>query len=56
MLRGMRQPQASGGRWRTGTLLAAQSWDRTSGRMVLIALDAATWIYVVVVAQRALFG
>jgi hypothetical protein len=55
MLRGMRQPQASGGRWRTGMLLA-QSWDRTSGRMVLIALDAATWIYVVVVAQRALFG
>jgi hypothetical protein len=55
MLRRMRQPKASGGRWRTGMLLA-QSWDRTSGRMVLIALDAATWIYVVVVAQRALFG
>jgi hypothetical protein len=24
--------------------------------MVLIALDAATWIYVVVVAHRAFFG
>jgi len=35
-------------------MLLAQSWDRTSGRMVLIALDAATWIYVVVVAHRAL--
>jgi hypothetical protein len=55
MLKGMRQPHASGGRWRTGMLLA-QSWDRTSGRMVLIALDAATWIYVVVVAHRAFFG
>lgn len=55
MLAAMRQPQASGGRWRTGMLLA-QSWDRTSGRMVLIALDTATWIYAVVAAHRAFFG
>jgi hypothetical protein len=37
-------------------MLLTQRWDRTTGRMVLIALDAATWIYVVVVAHRALLG
>ncbi len=37
-------------------MLLAQSWDRTSKRMVLIALDAATWIYVAVVTHQAFFG
>jgi hypothetical protein len=37
-------------------MLLAQRWDRTTGRMVLIALDAATWIYVVVAAHRAFLG
>jgi hypothetical protein len=37
-------------------MLLAQRWEGTTGRMVLIALDAATWIYVVVLAHRAFLG
>jgi hypothetical protein len=51
----MRQPHASGGRWRSGAL-PVDGWDGARTRMVLIGLDAITWIYVMVVARQALFG
>ena len=53
MLAAMRQPHASGGRWRN-TSWSLQSLDGPGARMLLIGLDAMTWIYVVIVVNRAL--
>ena len=53
MLGGMRQPHASGGRWRNSQW-CLRRLDGQGARMVLIGLDAMTWIYVAILFNRAL--